>query len=114
MLKRTLTCGDPRVEHVEQIVILNGWVNRRRDHGGLIFVDLRDRYGLTQVVFDPQSGEEIMTLARKLGLEDVIAVRGKIRRRPENAVNREMATGDVELLAIELEILNEARPQPSW
>ncbi len=112
MLKRTLTCGDPRVEHVEQIVILNGWVNRRRDHGGLIFVDLRDRYGLTQVVFDPQSGEEIMTLARKLGLEDVIAVRGKIRRRPENAINREMATGAVELLAIELEILNEARPQP--
>jgi len=112
MLKRTLTCGDPRVEHVEQIVILNGWVNRRRNHGGLIFVDLRDRYGLTQVVFDPQSGEKIMTLARKLGLEDVIAVRGKIRRRPENAVNREMATGDVELLAIELEILNEARPQP--
>ena len=102
MLKRTLTCGDPRVEHVEQIVILNGWVNRRRDHGGLIFVDLRDRYGLTQVVFDPQSGEKIMTLARKLGLEDVIAVRGKIRRRPENAINREMATGAVELLAIEL------------
>ncbi len=112
MLKRTLTCGDPRVEHVEQIVILNGWVNRRRNHGGLIFVDLRDRYGLTQVVFDPQSGEKIMTLARKLGLEDVIAVRGKIRRRPENAINREMATGAVELLAIELEILNEARPQP--
>ncbi|HPC36667.1 MAG TPA: aspartate--tRNA ligase [Candidatus Marinimicrobia bacterium] len=112
MLKRTLTCGDPRLEQVDQIVVLNGWVNRRRDHGGLIFVDLRDRYGLTQVVFDPQSGEDLMAAARKLGLEDVIAVRGKIRRRPENAVNREMATGTVELLAIELEILNEARPQP--
>ncbi|MCK9243717.1 MAG: aspartate--tRNA ligase [Candidatus Marinimicrobia bacterium] len=112
MLKRTLTCGDLRPEYVEQIVTLNGWVNRRRDHGGLIFVDLRDRYGLTQVVFDPNSGEKLMSLARKLGLEDVIAVRGRVRRRPPDAINHEMTTGEVELLAIELEILNESHPQP--
>lgn len=112
MLKRTLTCGDLRAEHADQIVILNGWVNRRRDHGGLIFVDLRDRYGLTQVIFDPQAGEELMAEARKLGLEDVVAIRGRVRLRPENSINREMATGTVELLAIDLEILNEARPQP--
>jgi len=112
MLKRTLTCGDPRAEHVDQIITLNGWVNRRRDLGGLIFVDLRDRYGLSQVVFDPQSGEALMNVAHKLGLEDVIAVRGRVRRRPDNSVNRDMATGEVEVLATELEILNEARPQP--
>lgn len=112
MLKRTLTCGDLRADHTDQIIVLNGWVNRRRDHGGLIFVDLRDRYGLSQVVFDPQSGEALMNVAHKLGLEDVVAVRGRVRLRPENSVNREMATGTVELLATELEILNEARPQP--
>ncbi|MFH1213031.1 MAG: aspartate--tRNA ligase, partial [Candidatus Neomarinimicrobiota bacterium] len=112
MLKRTLTCGDLRLEHVDQIVVLNGWVNRRRDHGGLIFVDLRDRYGLSQVVFDPQSGAELIESAHKLGLEDVIAVRGRVRQRPANAANSEMATGAVELLAVELEILNESRPQP--
>ncbi len=112
MLKRTLTCGELRAEHTDQIIVLNGWVNRRRDHGGLIFIDLRDRYGLSQVVFDPQSGEELMAVARKLGLEDVVAVRGRVRLRPENSINREMATGEVELLAAEVEIMNEARPQP--
>jgi len=112
MLKRTLTCGDLRAEHADQTIVLNGWVNRRRDHGGLIFVDLRDRYGLSQVVFDPQSGEDLMNIARKLGLEDVVAVRGRVRLRPKNSVNHEMATGTVEVLATELEILNEARPQP--
>ncbi|MBU4445889.1 MAG: aspartate--tRNA ligase, partial [Candidatus Marinimicrobia bacterium] len=112
MLKRTVTCGELRKQHSGQTVILNGWVNRRRDLGGLIFVDLRDRYGMTQVVFDPEQGKEQLATAHKLGAEDVIAVRGIVRNRPDAAVNTEMPTGDIEILANEITILNPAKTLP--
>ncbi|MCK4715526.1 MAG: hypothetical protein KAT54_01845, partial [Candidatus Marinimicrobia bacterium] len=112
MLKRTVTCGELRKQHSRQTVILNGWVNRRRDLGGLIFVDLRDRYGMTQVVFDPEQGKELLMAAHKLGAEDVIAVRGIVRNRPDDAVNTEMLTGDIEILANEITILNPSKTLP--
>jgi len=112
MLKRTVTCGELRRQYSGQTVILNGWVNRRRDLGGLIFVDLRDRYGMTQVVFDPEQGKGLLATAHKLGAEDVIAVRGVVRNRPGDAVNTEMPTGDIEVLANEITILNPAKTLP--
>ncbi len=112
MLKRTVTCGELRKQHSGQTVVLNGWVNRRRDLGGLIFADLRDRYGMTQVVFDPEQGKELLTAAHKLGAEYVIAVRGLVRNRPDEAVNTEMLTGDIEVLANEITILNPAKTLP--
>lgn len=112
MLKKTKTCGELRSRQAGQTVVLNGWLNRRRDHGGLIFIDLRDRYGMTQIVFDPHADQQVFQQAKKLGLEDVLAVKGLVRNRPEEAHNPEMATGTVEVLARELEILNEARPLP--
>ncbi len=112
MLKRTLTCGELRKEHAGQTVVLNGWVNRRRDLGGLIFIDLRDRYGMTQLVFDPAQGLELIEQAKKLGHEDVVAVKGLVRLRPGDAFNPDLATGEIELLGAELEILNKARVLP--
>jgi len=112
MLKRTVTCGELRKQYSGQIVVLNGWVNRRRDLGGLIFVDLRDRYGIIQVVFDPEQGKELLATAHKLGAEDVIAVRGVVRNRPSEAINTEMPTGDIEVLANEITILNPAKTLP--
>ena len=112
MLKRTVTCGELRRENLRQTVVLNGWVNRKRDHGGLSFIDLRDRYGLTQVVFDPEVGEKLLNTAKKLGAEDVVAVKGIVRIRPQASPNREMSTGEIEVLAQELEILNKAKPLP--
>jgi len=112
MLKRTVTCGALTKAHVNSEVILNGWVNKKRDLGGLVFIDLRDRYGLTQVVFDPQVSSQLVEKARRLGLEDVIGVSGKVRARPPEAINRDMPTGAIEVLATELEIFNEAQPLP--
>jgi len=112
MLKRTVNCGQLRKQHSGQTVILNGWVNRRRDLGGLIFIDLRDRYGLTQVVCDPETGENLMVIAHKLGAEDVIAVKGTARERPKDALNPDMPTGAIEVLATEIEILNSAATLP--
>ncbi len=112
MLKRTVTCGELRRENSGQTVVLNGWVNRKRDHGGLSFIDLRDRYGLTQIVFGPEMGEKLLNKAKKLGAEDVVAVRGVVRIRPQASPNREMSTGEIEVLAQELEILNKAKTLP--
>ena len=112
MLKRTVTCGELRRENLRQTVVLNGWINRKRDHGGLSFIDLRDRYGLTQVVFDPEVGEKLLNKAKKLGAEDVVTVKGVVRIRPQASPNREMSTGEIEVLAQELEILNKAKPLP--
>lgn len=105
-LKRTVNCGELRKSTEGQSVILNGWVNKRRDHGGLIFLDLRDRYGITQIVFDMESADAALLNAKKLGAEDVIAVKGTVRLRPGNSVNKEMPTGEIEIVARELEILN--------
>jgi len=97
---------------VGQRVTLCGWVDSYRDHSGILFVDLRDRYGKTQVVFDPQSGEETQNLARTLRAEYVIAVTGVVAQRPEGTANLALATGQIELRAEQLKILNKSTPPP--
>jgi len=109
---RTHTCGELRVQNIGEKVILNGWVDRRRDLGGLIFIWLRDRYGITQVVFEPDINKEAYELAKKLRSEFVVSVEGKVRKRPEDAVNKELETGIVDVLADKLLILNEAETPP--
>jgi aspartyl-tRNA synthetase len=93
-------------------VTLSGWVHRRRDHGGLIFVDLRDRYGFTQVVSDPSVSEEMHKIADKMRPEYVITVKGKVRVRPEGMRNEKMHTGEIEVLVSEIKILNTAKTPP--
>jgi aspartyl-tRNA synthetase len=111
-LLRTHTCGQLRPEHVGQEATLCGWVDSYRDHGGGLFVDLRDRYGKTQVVFSPESGAEIQALARTLRSEFVVSVTGKVARRPEGTVNDKIATGQVELRCRQLTILNKSKTPP--
>ena len=112
MLKRTHNCGELRTENGGQVVVLNGWVNRCRNLGGLLFIDVRDRYGMTQVVFDPETNQDLLGSARNLGLEDVIAVKGLVRPRPKEALNPELPTGAIEVLAQEIEILNTSKALP--
>ena len=112
MLRRTHTCGELREAHVGQTVNLNGWVNSYRDHGNLIFIDLRDRFGLTQLVFDKESiSESILHAADKLRNEDVLAVRGSVRVRI-GGENPKLATGKVEVVVKELELLNKTENPP--
>ena len=111
MLKRTHTCGELRKSHIDETVILNGWVKKRRDLGSLIFIDLRDRYGVTQVIIDPSDYPEAHNSAKNLGREFVIAVEGKVASRGTQ-INPDMPTGEVELLATKLEILNPSETPP--
>ncbi|RMG57933.1 MAG: aspartate--tRNA ligase [Deltaproteobacteria bacterium] len=111
-MKRTHYCGAITTEDVGKTVTLCGWVHRRRDHGGLIFVDLRDREGFVQVVFNPQVNREAHEKAEKLRSEFVISVRGRVERRPEGTENPSIPTGEVEILAEKLSILNESKPVP--
>lgn len=104
--ERTHDCDTLGLEHLGETVILMGWVQRRRDHGGLIFVDLRDRKGVTQVVFDPQYDAEAHTRAHVLRSEFVLAVKGKVRSRPEGMANPKLRTGEIEVIVLELRILN--------
>ena len=110
--KRSCYCGEPRAELVGQELILTGWVHTRRDHGGLIFVDLRDRSGITQIVFNPEVDPDAHEKAKQLRSEDVIAVRGVLSKRPTETLNRELATGEVELLGKELRLLNASQVPP--
>jgi aspartyl-tRNA synthetase len=112
MLKRTNTCGELREKDDGRTVILNGWVNKKRNLGGLTFIDLRDRYGLTQVVFDPDVDSNLLNKSKELGHEDVIAIRGQVRVRPEEARNPDIQTGDIEVLAQSLEVLNTSETLP--
>ena len=109
-LKRTHGCGELNLAHDGKTVTLCGWVDRYRDHGGVVFIDLRDRSGISQVVFDPSaiSVDEASTLRQ----EAVIAVSGKVRRRPEGMGNANLTTGQVELFSSSLEVLNRAQPLP--
>ena len=112
MLKRTHTCGELNQARIGDTVVLNGWVNTRRDHGGLIFIDLRDRYGLTQIVFEPDAGDALMETAKSLRNEYVIGVRGVVTPRLAGKENPNLATGAIEVRVKELEIFNEALTPP--
>ncbi len=111
LLKRTDYCGRIDRRYLSQTVTVMGWVHRRRDHGGVIFVDLRDREGLVQVVFDPDRAE-IFASAEKLRNEFVIAVTGRVRSRPEGTINPNLPSGEIEILAQELTILNASLTPP--
>ncbi|HEY3304466.1 MAG TPA: aspartate--tRNA ligase, partial [Candidatus Binatia bacterium] len=110
--RRSCYCGEPRVEAVGRELILVGWAQRRRDHGGLIFVDLRDRSGIVQVVFNPEISQAAHEKAKQIRSEDVIAVRGVLSRRPPETINRELSTGEVELLVHEVRLLNASEVPP--
>jgi aspartyl-tRNA synthetase len=111
-LQRTHMCGVLRVEQDGQDVVLMGWVNRRRDHGNLIFLDVRDRTGITQVVLDKEVSGEAHAKAEAARSEYVVAVKGKVRRRAAGLENPNMVTGEIEVVASELLLLNEARTPP--
>ncbi len=113
--QRTHTCGDLTHENVGEEVVLNGWIENHRHHGALLFIDVRDRYGITQVVFDEEkkgTPQGLLDRAAKLGQEDVISVRGSVAPRAPDKVNKKRATGAIEVFVTELIILNEAETPP--
>ncbi len=111
-LERTSLCGELRAAHAGQNVVLMGWVNRRRDHGNLIFLDLRDRSGIAQIVLDKELTPEGHAKGEQIRPEYVVAAVGKVRLRDKDAINPKMATGEIEIEATELRVLNDARLAP--
>jgi len=114
MSRRSAYCGELRLKDEGKEVILMGWVNKRRDHGGLIFIDLRDRSGIIQVVLSPEVNEEAFHLGEKVRSEYVLAAKGKVSRRPAGTENENLATGEIEVYAEELEILNPSKVPPFY
>src|SRR5712692_5772665 len=110
-VKRSHSCGQLTRHDIGQTVVLFGWVQNRRDHGGAVFIDLRDREGLTQIVFEPEAAPEAHALAGSLRLEFVIGIRGKVLSRGAN-VNPKMRTGEIEVKATDLTIFNRSEPAP--
>jgi aspartyl-tRNA synthetase len=110
--KRTHYCGNLRLTDADKEVVLMGWAHRRRDHGGVIFVDLRDREGIVQVVFNPDAGSSVHDQAHKIRSEFVLAVKGIVHKRPAGMENPDLKTGDIEIIVSELEIMNESRTPP--
>src|SRR5574340_483514 len=108
---RTHYCGDVNRNHLQQTVTLCGWAHRRRDHGGVIFIDLRDREGLVQVVCDPDRAATFAN-AETIRNEFVLKITGLVRGRPEGTINPNLSTGEIEVLAQEIEILNPSAPIP--
>ena len=111
-MRRTHHCCELGGADIDREVVLMGWVQRRRDHGGVIFIDLRDRNGITQVVFNPELDSEVHAKAHVLRSEYVIGVRGKVEKRPEGMINPNLVTGEIEVLVTELKILNRAATPP--
>ena len=109
---RTHTCGELSIKDKGKKITLNGWVKNWRDHGGVIFIDLRDRFGITQIVFNPQVNKEICKSAQTLRSEFVISVKGTVRPRPEGTINTSLVTGMIEIIVEELEIFNTAKTPP--
>ena len=110
--KRTHNCGEMRIENVGEEVCLMGWVSKRRDHGGVIFIDLRDRYGLTQVVFRPDLKADTHTIAESIRNEFVLAIKGRVEPRPEGMANPKLPTGAVDIECSDLRLLNESETPP--
>ncbi|MCG8482367.1 MAG: OB-fold nucleic acid binding domain-containing protein, partial [Clostridia bacterium] len=110
--KRTHKCGELRSEHIENTVVLNGWVQKRRNLGGLIFVDLRDKTGIVQVVFDKDVSAEAFYIADKIRSEYVIGIEGVVKERESK--NKELATGDIEVFVEKLTIYSEADTPPIY
>ena len=111
-LKRTVTCGELTAGDIGKTAVLNGWVDSVRDHGGLIFIDLRDRYGITQVVFDPADDADLHARAQQLRHEYVVSVEGDVAGRPEGTINEALPTGRIELRSRTMELLNAAETPP--
>src|SRR5919198_870942 len=111
-MKRSMMCGEVRAEHVGQVVVLQGWVHTVRDHGGLIFIDLRDRAGIVQVIVNPAAAAEAHAVASELHDEYVVEVRGQVERRPAGSENPRLATGDIEVHAQHVSVLNPCLPLP--
>jgi len=112
--QRTHTCGQLTKEDTGKKVVLNGWVDRIRNLGGLIFVLVRDRYGKTQVVFDPNDNKEVYERSLELKNEFVVSITGVVRTRPEKDINLGMKTGEIEVLATQLEIISESEVPPIY
>jgi aspartyl-tRNA synthetase len=112
MNKRTHTCGELNSKQVGKQVCLNGWVNTVRLHGQVIFVDIRDRYGKTQLVFNTENDKKVFESAKKLSIEDVISASGDVQARGDQAINPDMQTGEIEVIVDSIEILNETAPLP--
>ena len=112
MIKRTHTCGELTQNDISCSVKLNGWIAKTRNLGGLIFIDLRDRYGKTQIVFNEELNKNAFDCAKKLGLEDVIGIKGVVIKRPNDAINKSMVTGFVDVEVNEIIVYNESDPVP--
>ena len=112
MIKRTHTCGGLRNKDIGSIVSLNGWISKSRDLGGLHFIDIRDRYGRTQIVFNEDINKASFDRVKKLGLEDVIGITGEVVPRPKDAINKKIPTGEIDIEATSLEVYNESSPPP--
>ena len=112
MLKRTHTCGELRKENTNESVNLNGWVNTVRLHGQVIFIDLRDRYGKTQIIFNSDDYSGDFEAVKKLSMEDVLSIKGTVQARGENAVNPNISTGEIEVIVETMELLSETAPLP--
>ena len=112
MIKRSHTCGEITKSNVGETISLCGWISKRRDHGGLSFVDLRDRYGKTQIVFNEEIHPDVFNKAKKLGLEDVIGISGLVVERPDEAINKDMVTGEIDVEVSAIDIFNEADAMP--
>jgi aspartyl-tRNA synthetase len=111
-MHRTHTCGQLTAHHIGQKNTLSGWVANRRDHGGIIFIDIRDKYGITQLVFDPQTHPEVAKIIESARSEWVIKVEGEVRPRPAGQENSELPTGAIEVLVTSCTILSRAKTPP--
>ncbi|NBK21880.1 MAG: aspartate--tRNA ligase, partial [Spirochaetia bacterium] len=110
--QRTVTCGQLRKTDEGKLVVLNGWVHRDRNHGGIHFINLRDRYGITQVVVGESAPQEVQEVAESLHMEYCIAVQGVVRARPDSMINPDMPTGEIEVEVTELQVLSVCEPVP--
>lgn len=111
-MQRNISCGQLRKEHDGNTVILNGWVHRKREHGGISFINLRDRDGITQVIIDSNEHPELAVFSAELKMEYCIAVQGTVRARPDSMINKDMLTGEIEVLAEKIEILSKSETPP--